>query len=144
MNTPRNRYLLFAVVLLLFVMACGGTEPDTESIPAFPEAETITGEESFVVGLLEGIADSTEEEGFEVTTEFYSLPDDASFEDVEAFYDEELTARDWTKADSEDIPDMDTGGAAGWEHGRNQAFLIMVMPDEMSDINVLMTMEAVQ
>lgn len=142
MNTPRNRYLLFAAAMLLFVLACGGgMEPDTEPIAVFPEAEEATEDDSFVVGILESMADSlSEQEDFETTTAFYELPQDVTFEEIEQFYDEELSGRDWTQL--EDSPEIEGGGIAGWERGSDQAFFVMVMPDELNGTTIMMTMEA--
>jgi hypothetical protein len=129
------------VVLLLVLAGCGGTPPDTEPIPVFPGAESISSSDNFVAGLLHAMAQEmlTETE-FQAMPQFYILPEGATFADVAAFYDVELTERGWTPY--EEVPPLDQGGIAGWQHGSSQVFVVRVMPDEVSNVTVLMTLEA--
>jgi hypothetical protein len=139
MNTVRRCSLL--VALLLALVGCGGTPPDTEPVPLYPGADPISSSENFAAGLLHAMAqEMVAETEFQATPQFYILPGGATFADVAGFYHGELTERGWTPY--EEVPPLDQGGIAGWQHGSSQVFIIRVMPDEINGTTVLMTMEA--
>jgi hypothetical protein len=135
----RNVAMLLVMVPLLFVSACG-TGPDTEPIPAYPDAEVANEGNPVVDAVREGFAQAQQDAGFEVESEVYTVPNGTEFSEVEGFYEEELADRGWTA--SNEVPNIPTGSMAAWEHGRNQAFIIIMMEDPLEGQSLLMTMEA--
>ncbi len=139
-----KRVILLVMLMVLPLHACGN-QPDTAPMPIYPDAKEATSQGNLVISLLEGFAEQMQEqEDFQATTHFYTLPDDTTLEQVRTFYDDELTGRGWKKW--ENAPEMEIAGSgmAGWEHGRDQAFLIMLMPNEITGDVVMMTMEAMR
>jgi hypothetical protein len=140
-NAQRTGHMLVFVLMLLFVAACGGMEPDTEPLPVYPEAEVATDEASPMAGVLrESIAQQQQEQGFEVDTEVYTLPPDTDFAAVQDFYDTELSDRGWSLHG--EAPEIPNGDSAAWERGRDQAFMVMTTDDPISNETLLVTMRA--
>jgi hypothetical protein len=135
----RNVAMLLVMVPLLFLSACGAS-PDTEPIPAYPDAEVASEGNPVVDAVRESFAEAQGDAGFDVESEVYTVPSGTDFSQIESFYEEELSGRGWTA--SNEIPDMPTGSMAAWEHGRNQAFIIMMMEDPLEGETLLMTLEA--
>ncbi len=132
---------LIVVGLALVALAGCGAEPDTAPIPAYPDATVAAADDSMAATIRESLVEQQQDAGFETDGEVYVIPAGTAFADIESFYNEELTGRDWTVA--EDTPSVPmTDGVAAWEHGRNQAFLIMMLEDPISGDNLLMTLKA--
>jgi hypothetical protein len=138
---PRWSLSLVVLLLLLTLTGCGDTPPDTEPIPVYPGVSQISSGDNFVASLLQGMAqEMVADTAFQGIPQFYTLPEGATFADVAAFYDAELSAREWTPYD--EMLHLDRGGVAGWQHGSSQVFVLRVLPDEANSLTVLMTLEA--
>lgn len=132
-----------ALLALLFTAACG-MSPDTEPIPAFPGATEVDEVEDPVLGLLKQSMEGEQlAEGFEVDSHIYTLPVEMDFAEVEAFYSEELSGRDWTQEDAADAEMTEAGiDAAAWSHGPNQTFVVMTVDNPFGGDKFLLTVES--
>lgn len=140
MSAPRNLLVLITALLLLFVSACGAA-PDTAPIPSFPGAEEVSGNESNMAAAIQkGLEQQQAQQGLDTTSTVYRLPEETTFQNVEQFYQGELSGRGWTQ--QENIPATPGVSVAGWSRGSDQAFVVAVIQDPMSGDNLLMTMQA--
>jgi hypothetical protein len=109
--------LVPSLLVLLSVVACAAQPVAISDVPVYPGAEPLEPEENSLAGkVLEAMKASAEEQGLSARLDFYTLPDDATWEDVVVFYDGELAGTDWKPA-----PDLDSESATfkgtGWSRG---------------------------
>ncbi len=95
------RSLVLLSVLFVLMIACGGKSVGIGDIPAYPGAVELKADDSQIAATL---AKNTEQDaamrkamgaGGETVQKGYSLPADATWDAVKAFYEKELKAQGW-------------------------------------------------
>jgi predicted small lipoprotein YifL len=166
-------YRLLAVLLLATLAACGGGQADApaeEADAPAEEAETGTESEGGEVGgipvypgatlpesgspLAQGMEAMQEQmqamqdvDGISIEAEGYVLPEGTTFEDVQSFYDEELTGQGWeTMSDFDETVGgaIPNGGMTGWMKSETEIFTVMVMEEPQSGSNFMLTSYATE
>lgn len=81
---------------------------------------------------LSGVKQQLEQQSSDasVTVDLYNLPPGTTFEQVEQFYNDALTADGWTDATGQtQMPEMQGGGSAAWSRNVSEAVAVLVLPD---------------
>jgi hypothetical protein len=123
--------------LVLFATAACSAEPATmDDVPLYPGVQPLEGGENSVADqVLEAMQGSAEERGLIASFKLYSLPADANWDDIVAFYDEELVKSDW-QPEPELTNDSDLFKAVGWSRGegaRQQSLVVNYVPDVIGE-----------
>lgn len=136
--------ILIALVAVLFTAACS-MPPDTEPIPVFPGATEVGDEEGTMAHTMkQAVEEAQTEQGFEVESQIYTLPEGTDFAQVEDFYTGELSGRDWTFEEEAggNMVAVEGVNTAAWSHGPDQVFLVMTVDNPLSGEQILLTLEA--
>ena len=138
---------LLGTLVLLWASACGGSSATPVAmgdVPVYTGATSVEQGENFMVDtIVAGIEQSAADmasEGGSIETELYSLPAGATWADVKSFYNSKLADTDWESED-QFTDESETFNSIGWTRGsgaREQALLIMVVPDVFDDGGALM------
>jgi len=130
---------LFAVVVLVWALACTGSEPVTMAdIPVYPDATLIeSGDDPIVDMLVAAMEEGMAESGEDVNVEFktYGLGSGVSWDDIKSFYEDELAGTDW-ETDPELSEDSAELGMVGWLRGSGaseQGLLVAYVADIFGD-----------
>jgi hypothetical protein len=119
------------IVLSGVLLSCASTRVSIGSIPVYPEAEGVTGEQNNLAGqVYHAIEASAEEQGQTSKVRLYALPEDSSWQSVTAFYTAELADTDWQPAPHLNS-DSDVFMGLGWTRlsgNREQSLLIVYVP----------------
>lgn len=136
---PRLAPLVLLALLLPLLIACGGGAPATmASIPVYPEATEIQpGENS----LVDTVADSMQSAGgSQLSAEMrrYSLPAGTTWDEVSAYFTEQLAGSDWQAA-ANLAGTNEALSTAGWQRGggAEQVLLVGLLPEELAEAPVL-------
>ncbi|HJZ46698.1 MAG TPA: hypothetical protein VKE41_06015 [Roseiflexaceae bacterium] len=117
----KSRNRIFAVVLaLLFVLAltaCGGGAPASLSdIPTYPNAVALKPGENPMADTLAKNVQQAGAMGAKLDQKIFTLPKDASWDQIKGFYSEKLTSAGWSST-SLPIPDNDMFKMTVWTKG---------------------------
>jgi len=141
----RNRF--FTIVLaLLFVFtlaACGGGAPvSLNDIPAYPNATALKPGENPMADTLAKNIQQAGAMGQKLDQKIFTLPDDASWDQIKGFYSDKLTSTGWS-ATSLPIPDNDMFKMTVWTKG-SQSLTVGQITEPISKDNFLLFSLATQ
>jgi hypothetical protein len=120
--------LVLAFILLAALTACGSPEPLTmDNLPIYVGAQTTTNADYLTIA--SGMADAMKQEikAESIETRTYTANKDTKWEDVEKYYDTELTKAGW-KTDPQLVSNDPTVHGKGWIRGQ-QVFAIFFAAD---------------
>jgi len=106
-----------AVVLGSMLATCGSEPVSLDQVPVYPQATPMErGTNEVADELMKTIIESSKSQGLRVDLNLYVLPQGTAWEDVNAFYEGELTGKGWEPA-----PDLSSESehfrSAGWSRG---------------------------
>jgi hypothetical protein len=123
------RSLVPLLLLLLLLAACGGSPPVTMSdIPRFPGATLVEPGQSEAG---DNLAQSLAGQALQSSVLVYRLPEGGSWEEVKAFYADELAKEGWNA--SMNLSPAAPSANAGWTRGsldQEQALLLDLSSDD--------------
>jgi hypothetical protein len=141
----RNRFFTIALALLFVftLAACGGGAPATlNDIPAYPDATALKPGENPMADTLVKNVQQAGAMGQKLDQKIFTLPKDASWDQVKSFYSDKLTGAGWS-ATSLPIPDNDMFKMTVWTKG-TQSLTVGQLTEPISKDNFLLFSLATQ
>jgi len=128
--------LIVTLLLCLSLAACAAQPVTIGELPVYPGAEPLEPDEFSLAGkVLEAMEASAEEQGLPAKFALYTLPADSTWEDITAFYQDELAGTDWVPA-----PDLDSESevfkGVGWSRASGnteQSLVVNYVPKVLAE-----------
>ena len=128
MKTPKaSFFVLLLIVLALIVAACGGESVPFEDVPIYEGATAIEpGQNEFADLIANLMSDASTTEEATADIELYIAPEGTTWDDIQAFYDGQLSDTDW-EPDASLSQSNEAVSMTGWTRGsgaNEQALLV--------------------
>ncbi|MCU0490300.1 MAG: hypothetical protein MUD01_01735 [Chloroflexaceae bacterium] len=109
-------HALFALLVLVSLVGCGGQAATMSAIPIFPNTVPLQAGESKMADLFANTLTRMVGEKLKADVRMYSLPPKSSWDSINAFYAEQLNGTDW-KSNSQLAQQNAAISIAGWTRG---------------------------
>jgi hypothetical protein len=128
----RPAVLLVAMLMLLSLVACGpaATPATLGDIPAYPDAKALQPGENQMADTLAQNVQMAGQMGQKLDQKIFTLPKDASWDQVKGFYSEKLSGSGWSST-SMPIPDNEMTQMSLWTRG-TQSLTMMRLTEPIS------------
>jgi hypothetical protein len=135
--------IVFVALILLSLAACGGSAPAKLSdIPVYPEATQLQPGQNPMADTLAKNVQQAANMGANIDQKIFTLPKEASWDQVKKFYSDKLTADSWS-ASNIPIPDNDMFKMTLWTRG-SQSLTVAQITEPVSKDSFLLFSLATQ
>jgi len=135
--------IALVVLAVLSLAACGGSAPAKLSdIPAYPDATQLQPGQNPMADTLAKNVQQAANMGANIDQKIFTLPKEASWDQVKKFYSDKLTADSWS-ASNVPIPDNDMFKMSLWTRG-SQSLTVAQITDPVSKDSFLLFSLATQ